>query len=77
MATKTLTITSEAYERLAAFKDESESFSEVINRLMGGRSWLMLKGILSTESATELRKHIKDVRTENEHHLDKMAKRLA
>jgi len=33
MATKTITVTEEAYERLAAFKGDDESFSEVLVRL--------------------------------------------
>jgi len=33
MATETITVTEEAYERLAAFKGDDESFSEVLVRL--------------------------------------------
>ena len=33
MATKTITVTEEAYERLVAFKGDDESFSEVLVRL--------------------------------------------
>lgn len=35
MATKSITITEEAYERLKAHKREGESFTDVINRLAG------------------------------------------
>lgn len=37
MASKTITITEDAYEKLAAHKREDESFSEVIRRLTGTR----------------------------------------
>jgi predicted CopG family antitoxin len=33
MAMKTITVTAEAYERLAAFKGDDESFSETLLRL--------------------------------------------
>jgi len=33
MATKTISLTEEAYERLKAHKREDESFSDVVNRL--------------------------------------------
>lgn len=36
MATKSLTITEEAYERLRAHKREDESFTDTILRLAGG-----------------------------------------
>jgi predicted CopG family antitoxin len=37
MATKTLTITEDAYERLKAHKRGDESFSDVVNRLSKSR----------------------------------------
>lgn len=58
MATKTLTITEEAYKRLAARKKERESFSDVINRLVGKGSILEFAGTLSNKEAEELEKII-------------------
>lgn len=58
MSTKTLTVTDEAYNRLAAKKKAKESFSDVINRLAGKGSVLELAGILSKTEAEELSKTI-------------------
>ena len=47
MATKTLTITEDAYGRLAALKEEDESFSDVITKITGKVSLLSIAGILT------------------------------
>lgn len=57
MGTKTITITNEAYERLAVNKELHESFSEVIKKLTSNGSLLDLVGILTHKEAEELRKH--------------------
>jgi len=62
MATKTISITEEAYERLASKKKEGESFSEVINRITNKRSLSEFAGILSNEEADRLEKNIKEGR---------------
>ena len=74
MATKTLTITEEAYERLAGIKTGSESFSDVVNRLAGGHSFLELVGLLNREAADELKKNIAEMRKEWVKQVDKRAK---
>ncbi|MEK6826066.1 MAG: antitoxin VapB family protein [Nanoarchaeota archaeon] len=58
MATKTITVTEEAYIRLARLKKENESFSETINRITGKRNIMEFFGILSKEAADELEKNI-------------------
>jgi predicted CopG family antitoxin len=45
MATKTISLDEEAYERLQAKKRAGESFSDVVKRLAGERSWDEVVGI--------------------------------
>ena len=47
MAVKTITITEDAYRKLARLKRGNESFSAAINRPLGGPSALALDGLLA------------------------------
>lgn len=76
MGTKTLTITEDAYARLAAFKDETESFSDVIAKITGKVSLLSIAGILSEEEAVALERKIKRVRKESRNRLKRIAGEL-
>jgi len=58
MATRNISITEEAYVRLAQFRKQSESFSQVINRLTDRRSIMDFAGILSEKSAARLERHV-------------------
>jgi len=60
MATKSITITEEAYERLRQSKREAESFSRVIKRLTSNAAGLLrFAGSISDEEADRLEERIK------------------
>lgn len=64
MATKNISITEEAYRRLASLKHEHESFSVVINRLTGKHSLAKLFGVLSRDEASHLDENLARSRKE-------------
>jgi len=70
---KSIRLSDEAYERLAAHKREDETFSEVVLRLAGERSLLELAGILSDEEAEALRDAVDDRRERRSGELEEIA----
>ena len=76
MATKTITITEEAYNKLKVRKKGNESFSEVINRIAPYTDWSDFAGVLSEESARKLEKSIKESRKETEKKLERINKHM-
>jgi predicted CopG family antitoxin len=73
---KSIRLTDEAYERLAAHKREDETFSEVVLRLAGERSLLDLAGILDDETAEDLRSAVEERRERRSEALDDVAETL-
>ena len=76
MATKTISITEEAYERLKMQKAPRESFTDVINRISGKRSIMELAGILSNAEAEQMKKHIQDMRARSRKRMEKIREQL-
>ncbi|MBS3165998.1 antitoxin VapB family protein [Candidatus Woesearchaeota archaeon] len=76
MATKTLTITEDAYERLAMRKEKNDSFSDVIVKHFPRHSLMELAGILSHDEAEEMRKHIAEGRARSRKRMELIAKRM-
>ncbi len=64
MAVKTITITEDAYRKLARLKRGNESFSEAINRVLGGPSALELDGLLDGLAEGELEATLRRVHRE-------------
>ena len=73
---KSIRLSEEAYDRLAAHKREDETFSEVVLRLAGERSLLELAGILSDEEADALRDAVAERRERRAEELDEIANRM-
>ncbi|WP_254824517.1 antitoxin VapB family protein [Haloglomus halophilum] len=73
---KSIRLSEEAYERLAAHKSEDETFSDVVLRLAGERSLLELAGVLSDEEADELRAAVEERRSRRADELELLADRL-
>ena len=76
MATKTISITEEAYERLKMRKENNESFTDVINKITGKRNIMELAGILSKEEGKKLKEYIKERRKASRAYSDKIKERL-
>ena len=62
MATTTISITLDAYKRLAALKKARESFSDVINRVTRKQDIMKLAGALSEEGGRRLDRGIEKVK---------------
>ncbi len=77
MATKTLTITEDAYERLAALKTENESFSDVIEKVTGKVSLFSIAGLLTETEADNLEESIKELRKRSGKRLKRIADELS
>lgn len=73
---KSIRLSEEAYERLAAHKREGETFSEVVLRLAGERSLLELAGILDDDEAEALREAVDERRERRSGELEETADRM-
>ena len=76
MATKTISITEEAYERLRMKKEKNESFTDVINRVTGKKDIMQFAGILSDEEANQVKEHIKVMRAGNRKRMERIKEML-
>lgn len=72
MAVKTITITEEAYRKLARLKRAGESFTGVINRTLGGPSALELVGVLKPGAGEEIARDVRRIRRD----LDRRIRRM-
>ena len=73
---KSIRLSDEAYERLAARKEDDETFSDVVLRLAGERSLLDIAGILDDEEADALRDAVEERRERRERELDEIAEEM-
>lgn len=73
---KSIRLSEEAYERLAAHKQDDETFSDVVLRLAGERSLLELAGILSDEEAAAMEEAIEERRERSRDRLETIRERV-
>ena len=71
MGRKTISLDEEAYERLRAHKRENESFSAVVKRLAGERSWREGSGIWA-DAADEIEAAIEEGRERSRRRRDRL-----
>lgn len=62
MATKTISLSEDAYERLRQLKRPGESFSDVVQRLTGRENIQRFVGAIGEEMADDLRGTARDLR---------------
>ncbi len=75
MGAKNISISEEAYARLATLKGPRESFTDVINRLTGRRSILEMAGVLTPSEGRELRVNVRDLLLASQRRVDSTARR--
>lgn len=73
MPTKSVRIDESLYERIEAHKREDETFSEAIERLIGGYSLLDFAGGLDEDDADRMREAIDEA---NEEYTDSLSEEL-
>jgi predicted CopG family antitoxin len=73
---KSIRLSEDAYERLAAHKREDETFSDVVLRLAGERSLIEIAGILSDDEADAMRVAVEERRGRRSDDLETVADEL-
>jgi predicted CopG family antitoxin len=64
------------YERIKANKRDDESFSEAVERLIGGRSLRDLRDVFDGDQLTEMRDAIEDVDQQDRDEVQDVAERF-
>ena len=77
LGTRNISITDEAYSRLASRKRPNESFTDVINRLTEKKSILELAGILTSSEARGMRMEMRKLRKESKKRVALTVKRMS
>lgn len=76
MGTKHVRLDEDVYEAIRARKHDDETFSEAVERLVGGPSLLEIAGILSDEEADAFREAVDDVDAVDDEDLDELVDRF-
>jgi len=75
MATKTISLDEDAYNKLKAQKEKGESFSDVVKKLADRRSLLEIAGIWEDDTEN-LREIIEESREKSRERQEKIAERM-
>jgi predicted CopG family antitoxin len=75
MGTKTIRLDEDVYERVKAKKRADETFSEAIDRLVGGGNILDLYGLRSEKGTGEMREAIEDAKGHNRERVEELRDR--
>jgi len=76
MATKTISITEDAYERLASLRTKNESFSEIIERMTNKVNIMEFAGILTRKEAVDLEKSVGKLRSGSNRRFERISREL-
>ena len=76
MGSTTIRLDDDVYSRLKAAKREGESFSEAVDRLLGGGSLLDLVGLWADEDVKEIRTVLDEVDEDARRDVDSIVNRL-
>lgn len=74
---KSIRLSEDAYERLAAHKRDGETFSDVVLRLAGERSLMEIAGILTDDEADAMRAAVEERRVRRSEDLEHVADELS
>ena len=69
MPTRTISISEEAYHRLAGVKEEYESFSDIIIKKTGKVDLLDFAGLLTDTEASKIKKRVLEGRQRSRQHV--------
>lgn len=76
MGTKTIGLDEDTYERLRDEKREGESFSDVVDRLLGERSLTELAGLWDGDTVAEIEGYIEEGREASRARSDRVVDEL-
>ena len=76
MATKTVSISEEAYNLLKSMREGKESFTEIIIKIAKKDPLSKLVGVLTKKDADELRNYVKTSRGQTEKRLQETKERM-
>jgi len=72
MGTRTIAVSDEVYERLRARKKPGESFTQMLDRLLGRPSFMELAGVMTPAQVDIIRKSVEEGRARSRARRERM-----